>query len=332
MTSWCRQCIDFLADLLTVFERLQTKTGALFATQESVLTDAFHEGRVESRPRVDIQGNRKSGIMGRAFRGKCQLLMSAVAAAFLARATAFAQPARRFVDGTSIASEIAEIESQGNSRSFKSLALHDPVVAIINERGFACSGVLIHRRAVLTARHCRGGRFVMFGANIHEQRRTLRVVGFREAPVRAIDMAIMILEGDAPVEPYSLGRAIGPPRDVRVVGFGCETPGSCDGAGQRTYFDARVSSAYWGCEPSRAAALNCLPSSEMVLPRSIGVDTCTGDSGGAVLERMANGWHLIAITSRGVRDAVLLCGDGGVYVRVQPQLGWIEKELEKLSE
>jgi hypothetical protein len=257
--------------------------------------------------------------------------VSAVAAAFLASTTAFAQPTRRVIDGTAIASEITKIQSKEISKNFGSLPLHDAVVAIINDRGFACSGVLIHRRAVLTARHCRGGRFVMFGANTHEQRRTLRVVGFRGAPFRAIDMAIMILEGDAPVEPYPLHRAVGPPQEVRVVGFGCETPGGCDGAGHRTYFDARVPSAYWGCEPSRAATLNCLPSSEMVLPRSIGADTCTGDSGGAVLERTPDGWHVVAITSRGVRDAVLLCGDGGVYVRVQPQLGWIEKELEKLS-
>lgn len=255
-----------------------------------------------------------------------------MAAAFLASTAAFAQPARRVIDGTSIASGNAKIESEGISKDFTSPPRHDAVVAIINDRGFACSGVVIHRRAVLTARHCRGGRFVMFGATTHEPRMTVRVVGFRGAPARAIDMAIMILESDAPVEPYPLHRALEPPREVRVVGFGCETPGGCDGAGHRTYFDARVPSAYWGCEPSRAATLNCLPSSEMVLPRSVGADTCTGDSGGAVLEKTTDGWHVVAITSRGVRDAVLLCGDGGVYVRVQPQLGWIEKELEKLSE
>ena len=53
-----------------------------------------------------------------------------------------------------------------------------------NRRGFACSGVLIHPRAVLSARHCRDGVYVVFGNKVE----------VHDAPLAPIDLTLMILD------------------------------------------------------------------------------------------------------------------------------------------
>lgn len=251
---------------------------------------------------------------------------------------------RRFDDST-----IDKLAARADENTAKRAASgthprHDAVVAIINQRGFACSGVLIHPRAVLTARHCQSGLRVVFGNDAHELRLVIPVAEVRAVPNRAIDLALMILTDAAPVKPYPLHATDTPPKTVQVIGFGCHPPDDCRPSGRRSYFDARLPMGRWGCDRTAASQLGCLSGHEMVLPRTVGSDTCTGDSGGAVLQANpptstdrnrdsradSPPWTLVAITSRGIRDSVLRCGDGGIYVRVAPQRSWIMEQLKDL--
>lgn len=218
----------------------------------------------------------------------------------------------------------------GKGRSSTELVAHDGVVALLNRRGFSCSGVLVHQRGVLTARHCLDASVVVFGARVDRSVDTRQVARRVGVPNRAIDLGLLILETEAPVKPYAIGTPRAAPGAVRVVGFGCTDAHCQDGAGRRSYFDARVRPEEWNCGPEAAARTGCLAGHEMVLGRSQAADTCIGDSGGAVLRQTKQGWQLIAVTSRAVADSVLTCGDGGVYVRLEAHRNWLERELGEL--
>jgi secreted trypsin-like serine protease len=60
-------------------------------------------------------------------------------------------------------------------------------------------------------------------------------------------------------------------------------------------------------------------------------DTCKGDSGGPVYIDIDGQWFLAGATSRGVSptpgavsDPQRLCGDGGIYVRIDKYLDWVK--------
>ncbi|MEM6928694.1 MAG: trypsin-like serine protease, partial [Myxococcota bacterium] len=56
-----------------------------------------------------------------------------------------------------------------------------------------------------------------------------------------------------------------------------------------------------------------------------GVDTCIGDSGGPLFVEGPDGPVLAGITSRSALPAPTDCGNGGIYVRVDAILDWVEE-------
>jgi endonuclease G len=83
----------------------------------------------------------------------------------------------------------------------------------------------------------------------------------------------------------------------------------------------------WGCDGSRPLTTGCAPAREMVLAAQSGRDTCKGDSGGPLYVAKGKQWLLAGVTSRGTDLATTMCGDGGIYTRVDKYRTWISSVL-----
>lgn len=153
------------------------------------------------------------------------------------------------------------------------------------------------------------------------------VVRMEHHPDRTLDAAVLWLEAPLSVHPATLG--VGTPSGslVRIVGFGARRRGRfLDGGGQRVSRSVRPLDV--ACNGRRSSTSGCRPGREWLIAAQLGIDTCTGDSGGAVFLRSPEGEHLVALVSRGVLNGRRLCGDGGIYVRVDAVLDWLDPWLE----
>lgn len=217
--------------------------------------------------------------------------------------------------------EPAAIENEPEDDSFPDAVL------VGNDRAYFCTGVLIDKRHVLTAGHCAEATRVGFGNTLDRIVET-RISKHERHP--HLDVALLTLAQPAIVRTHarrSRAQTTPPLGTIRMIGFGVRDRLRLTGFGTKRQLDVGVDG--WGCSRARAVAIGCSPADELLVRGGQGNDTCLGDSGGPVFELVDDQWRLLAITSRGMRPRKVICGEGGIYIRVDRIAGWLQTEVAK---
>jgi hypothetical protein len=113
---------------------------------------------------------------------------------------------------------------------------------------------------------------------------------------------------------------------VKVVGFGLT---SADGTGDNTRLHhATVPIMDPTCTTDPACAPAIAPGGEFTAGGR-GADSCFGDSGGPVYIYTAQGYALLGIVSRGLSTFGEPCEGGGVYVRADKVVAWVQSVTDR---
>ncbi len=216
-----------------------------------------------------------------------------------------------------------------------------------------CTGVLIAPDLVLTAGHCAGGitHVLLDTIDYTQGGEKIEVVEtiVQQNWSRTYDLSLLILAEESSVEPRviaqgcALDNYLYDGAEVVIVGYGAtdvwgERYGSRLQQAQTTVIDAECTDMELGC------ASQVSPGGELRAGGD-GVDACFGDSGGPlylvpsdhagntssrmdynIAARQADPEaYLVGITSRGYDTAYQPCSEGGIYVRPDAVIAWIEE-------
>lgn len=216
----------------------------------------------------------------------------------------------------------------------------DDCVAVGDDDDFGCTGTLIAPNVVLTAAHCQALHTRVFvGNDLSKKGREFRVrTHLRHKAFDSDfknDVMILILEKKVSgVKPRALATKalIDAATTARVVGFGTTDIDGTEGFGVKRKTDVPIVSQ--GCHgkvdgKSDSTVYGCHRNREIVAGKPLFLhDTCKGDSGGPFFIQDNKGrWLLAGVTSRGTDLSSTMCGDGGIYVRVDAYAAWIASAL-----
>ncbi|HTR51983.1 MAG TPA: serine protease [Kofleriaceae bacterium] len=209
-----------------------------------------------------------------------------------------------------------------------------PAVALVVAPTALCTGTLIAPDVVLTAGHC---------IDVHPELVVIGTVdyskpGGEEIAVKSAiaypewqksyDVGVLVLEHAAKTEPGTIAAACTAESElvagakVEVVGFGLTTK---SGTGSNTKLEQGalpVDDASCTQDPACQPAI--APGGEFTAGGN-GTDSCFGDSGGPLYL----GDTEIGVVSRGVSADGKPCGGGGVYVRADRVVSWIESVTKR---
>jgi len=210
------------------------------------------------------------------------------------------------------------------------------VVAVRDGQGQQeCTGTLIAPNVVITAGHCYDlSQSVAVGINSLQRTSEgetiglLKKVEYPASQTTGADIAILVLSKDSRFEPRPIATGwarheIKNGAPVNIVGFGAI---DLDG---NTYIDdlqeATTTITDADCTKSAGCVPQIKPGGELGAG-GMGIDTCFGDSGGPLYVPTDFGIFLAGATSRGYDSASATnCGEGGIYVRPDKFVDWIEK-------
>ena len=207
------------------------------------------------------------------------------------------------------------------------------VVAIIGEHGDLCTGTLIAADLVLTAGHCiemQPIEVIIGSIDLAEPDGDVRDVKWARAYpdwIDRYDVGVIMLEHPVFARQRAIAQgcttreafAAGLP--LQVVGFGLTTK---SGTGDNTRLhQATVPVVDATCARDPACVNAVAPGGEFVAGGH-GADACFGDSGGPAYVTTSHGPALVGIVSRGLVEFDEPCGGGGVYVRADKVVSWIQ--------
>lgn len=209
-------------------------------------------------------------------------------------------------------------------------------VAVLGQQG-SCTGTLIAPDVVLTAGHCAEGM-----TNVIANTTNYNAAGGIQSTIKTItaypnwensyDVAVIVLDTPiAGVTPRKIGtsctfQSFAQKPMVHLVGFGSTDP---QGNGNNTLLNEVMTPV---TDPECTGGNGCQaaisPGGEFVAGGQ-NKDSCFGDSGGPVYLDTPGGPVVIGAVSRGLDNSATPCGGGGIYVRTDKIVQWIEMTAGK---
>ncbi len=211
--------------------------------------------------------------------------------------------------------------------------LWDDCAAVYFGNEVGCTGTLIAPNLVLTAGHCIDrsiSKVKLATTNYNQGGEEIRVIQAIGHPQHwsNYDIGVLVLEHDAQTEPRPIAQGcildqyLYDGADVAIVGYGAidywgnqYTPWLQEA--YTTVVDHDCSDISSGCYPAIS------PDGEIGAGGS-GIDACYGDSGGPLYLITERGNFLVGATSRAFSYVQVPCRDGGIYVRADAVIDWIE--------
>ncbi|MEO6777175.1 MAG: trypsin-like serine protease [Kofleriaceae bacterium] len=208
-----------------------------------------------------------------------------------------------------------------------------PDVALVVAPMALCSGTLIAPDVVLTAGHCIDTHptEVLLGS-VDYTKVGGEVIAVKSATAypswqTEFDVGVLVLDHASAAAPRPIASActakdLEAGNDVTVVGFGLT---DAAGTGQNTKLhQAKLVVDDPACTSDAACNATIAPNAEFVAGGG-GIDACFGDSGGPIYLDDA----LIGVVSRGMGTSGEPCGGGGIYVRADRVVSWIESTTHR---
>jgi MYXO-CTERM domain-containing protein len=213
----------------------------------------------------------------------------------------------------------------------------DAAGVIFDDEYVGCTGTLIAPDLVITAGHCIGGiTGVKLGVNdwTSPGGETIAVVEEIEHPNSwgTYDVGVLVLAQPSSYAPRIiatgcvLDRSLKPGAAAHIVGYG-----AIDEEGNQYTSELREAETTITdpeCTGGRGCNGSVSPGGELGAGGN-GVDACFGDSGGPLYLVDESGNYLVGVTSRGYYDAELPCEEGGIWVRPDAVIDWIETTTGK---
>ncbi|HYU15264.1 MAG TPA: trypsin-like serine protease [Candidatus Acidoferrum sp.] len=208
----------------------------------------------------------------------------------------------------------------------------DDAAAVFFDSLPGCSGTLIAPDLVLTAGHCIGGVSAVRLGTVDIRVSGGEVIAVAEEieypdSLLTYDLGLLILEHASSFTPRVIAsgcvleRYLENGAPVEIVGWGAVDPDGGHVTGLLIEAESVVTD--FDCTGGRGCNASVSPNGELGAGGDH-VDACFGDSGGPLYLLTDIGQFLVGVTSRGYDDTELPCGEGGIYVRPDAVIDWIE--------